>query len=71
MTAHLHPWHLVKTFIGDGEPRTMQMIDPDSGKTKMWIDARQEHAKFVCDICGTYKIVAMEATPTTKGADNA
>lgn len=57
---HKHRWQFKKSFIADGKPKVMQQLVPaiigEPPKLKMWIDASQEYAQFVCE-CGALKDV--------------
>lgn len=64
MNNHIHTWHLVRTFIAEGEPKVMQQVEPvavgstDAPKVKTWVDARQEYCLYHCT-CGESKSVAI------------
>jgi hypothetical protein len=70
-----HNWHFVQTFIGAGEPRLMEQLEPvpigsdEMPKIRSWVDCRQEYAKYLCDKCGTKKQVATAHTAFNKIGD--
>jgi hypothetical protein len=61
---HNHHWQFIRTFIGVGKPRVVQMpvfspIGYDKKpKIKMWTDCRQEYALYHC-VCGQKKEVGI------------
>lgn len=65
--SHKHEWNLIRTFIGEGEPRLMkQMVvstildteDNAPPKMRMWTDSSQEYALYHC-VCGEKKGVKL------------
>ena len=63
-TQHVHNWNLIRTFVGEGEPKIkQQMVVPpigsdDEPKIKMWTDCRQEYVLYHCE-CGEKKEVEL------------
>lgn len=63
---HQHDWQFEKTFIAEGKPKLMRrLVFPEISmvegeyvcpKVEMWVDCRQEYARFIC-ICGERKVV--------------
>lgn len=64
MSKHEHSWNFIRTFIAEGEPKTMQRLvaapvgSNEKPKMEMWVDCRQEYALYHC-VCGEKKEVEL------------